>query len=309
MGGMAEPAGCGSAIRAARRARGLTLRELAQRLGVSAATVSAVENGKTGISVARLQECARALGLTPAQILEGAVAAPAPRPDQTASVQQPGSGAGDWRTFPPLALDGVLSAAIDAFVDTGYHGSTMRDLAARAGMSVPGIYHHYPDKQTLLVAILDLTMTELHWRVEAARAGAPTGIAEVRRIVEALALFHTHRQKLAFIGASEMRSLTPANRQRIAESRNRVQHILDDAIDRAAAEGGGGPVTVLGDVGDRRIAGRAIATMCTSLPQWFNAAGPATPEETARAYAEFAVALLGRPGPVSAPWSDGGWAQ
>lgn len=306
---MAEPLGCGSAIRAARRARGLTLRELAQRLGVSAATVSAVENGKTGISVTRLQDCARALGLTPTQILEGVVAAPAPRPDHAASAHT-GSGDGDWRTFPPLALDSVLSAAIDAFVDTGYHGSTMRDLAARAGMSVPGIYHHYPDKQTLLVAILDLTMTELHWRVEAARTGAPTGIAEVRRIVEALALFHTHRQKLAFIGASEMRSLTPANRQRIAESRNRVQHILDDAIDRAAEVGdGSGPVTVLGDVDDRRIAGRAIATMCTSLPQWFNAAGPATPEETARAYAEFAVALLGRPGSVRAPRTDGGWAQ
>jgi AcrR family transcriptional regulator len=187
-----------------------------------------------------------------------------------------------------LVLDSVLSAAIDAFVDTGYHGSTMRDVASRAGMSVPGIYHHYPDKQTLLVAILDATMTELHWRVDAARAGASTGIDEVRRIVEALALFHTHRQKLAFIGASEMRSLTPVNRQRVAESRNRVQHILDAAIDRVADDGD----PVLGDAADRRIAGRAIATMCTSLPQWFNAAGPATPEETAHAYAEFAVSLL-----------------
>ena len=94
-------------------------------------------------------------------------------------------------------------------------------------------------------------------------------------------------QKLAFIGASEMRSLTAANRQRIADSRNQLQHILDAAITRASRQG-----DVRGVPGDRRIAGRAIATMCTSLPQWFNSAGPSTPEETAHAYADFAVSLL-----------------
>ncbi|MEO6794759.1 MAG: TetR family transcriptional regulator [Mycobacterium sp.] len=278
----------GSAIRAARRARGLTVRALAQCLRVSPATVSAIENGKTGISVTRLHECARALGVTPAQILAGTLPVPATDPAY-ARVQTWGSPHGHWRTFPPLALDNVLSAAIDSFVETGYHGSTMRDLAARAGMSVPGMYHHYPDKQTLLVAILDLTMTELHWRVNAARNGAATGLQEVRLVVEALALFHTHRQKLAFIGASEMRSLTAPNRQRIADSRNQLQHILDAAIARASREG---DIDGVGDIRERRIAGRAITTMCTSLPQWFNAAGPATPEETAHTYADFAVSLL-----------------
>lgn len=307
-------ASCGGAIRAARRAKGMTVRELAQRLQLSAATVSAVENGKTGISVARLQQYAQALGVTAPQLLSGGAGIAAPGSDRAAA--QPGSPQRDWRTFPPLVLDTVLRAAVDAFVDTGYHGSTMRDVAARAAMSVPGIYHHYPDKQALLVAILDATMAELHWRVAAACTGASTGIEQVRRIVEALALFHTHRQKLAFIGASEMRSLNPANRRRITESRNKVQHMLDAAIDRAAAEAGvsaaAGVATVLGDAADRRIAARAIATMCTSLPQWFNAAGPATPEQTARAYGEFAVSLLTNPrpsDPASTPGPTGGWAQ
>lgn len=285
---MPRSPGCGTAIRAARRARGLTVRDLAQCLGVSPATVSAIENGKTGISVTRLQECARALGVTPAQIMATPLPGPATSPEP-AGVEIWGSPNGSWRTFPPLALNSVLRAAIDSFVETGYHGSTMRDLAARAGMSVPGIYHHYPDKQTLLVAILDLTMNELHWRVNAARSDAATGLQEVRLVVEALALFHTHRNKLAFIGASEMRSLTAPNRQRIADSRNQLQHILDAAISRAAREG---DVDGPGDIQHRRIAGRAITTMCTSLPQWFNAAGPATPEETAHTYADFAVSLL-----------------
>lgn len=287
---MAGASECGTAIRAARQARGLTVRDLAQSLRLSPATVSAIENGKTGISVSRLQECAEALGVTPAQILAGTIPTRARRPTQ-ARADGADSEQRDWRRFPPLALASVLAAAIDAFVETGYHGSSMRDISARAGMSVPGIYHHYPDKQTLLVAILDLTMTELHWRVAAARHDAATGLQEVRLVVEALALFHTHRQKLAFIGASEMRSLTATNRQRIAHSRNQLQHTLDAAIDRAAGESD----VDVADALDRRIAGRAITTMCTSLPQWFNADGPATPEETARSYADFAVALLTKP--------------
>lgn len=276
---------CGMAIRAARRRRGLTLREFAHRLEVSPATVSAIENGKTGISVARLHQCAAALGLTPAQILSGTdIAAPAAA-NCAAGEVTPAQQHRHWRSFPALTLDSVLAAAIDAFVETGYYGSTIRDIAARAGMSVPGIYHHYPDKQALLVAILDLTMTELHWRVDAARADADSGLQQVRLVVEALALFHTHRQKLAFIGASEMRSLTTTNRQRIADSRSRLQHTLDAAIDHAVAEGSV-------DVEDPRMAGRAVATMCTALSQWFNAQGPTTPEEIARTYADFATSLL-----------------
>ena len=152
---MAGSPECGMAIRAARQARGLTVRDLAQCLQVSPATISAIENGKTGISVSRLQACAGALGVTPAEILAGTVSAASThlvhaRADAADSQQR------DWRRFPPLALDGVLAAAIDAFVETGYHGSTMRDVSARAGMSVPGIYHHYPDKQALLVAMATL---------------------------------------------------------------------------------------------------------------------------------------------------------
>ncbi|MFD4183721.1 TetR/AcrR family transcriptional regulator, partial [Rhodococcus sp. NPDC058514] len=140
----------------------------------------------------------------------------------------PGAGGarGEWRAFPALRIDPVLAAAIDSFVETGYHGATMRSLAGRAGMSVPGVYHHYRDKQELLVRALDLTMDELHWRVRAARDEGATAIARVALIVEALALFHTHRRELAFIGASEMRSLEPANRARISASRNQVQYLL-----------------------------------------------------------------------------------
>lgn len=292
-------------MRQARTAAGLSLRAAAQRLDISPATLSAVENGKTGIAVPRLRALATVLGTTVSWLVGEQESPLTDRPHpgvRRATTAEPDTGSPDaWRKFPALDIDPVLAAAIASFVETGYHGATMRSIAQRAGMSVPGVYHHYHDKQQLLVRALDLTMDELHWRVRAARRAAGTGRARVSHIVEALALFHTHRRELAFIGASEMRSLTPDNRLRITGSRNELQYILDEDIDAALDEANLAT--------DRaRVAGRAITTMCTSLPQWFRLDGPATPEQIAVEYAGFALGLLGLrearpagPGPAGPP--------
>ena len=267
-------------VRATRIEAGLSVREVARRIGVSAATISAIENGRTGISVDRLRALAEALGTDVNQLLDPRTTPPQrPTPDRT------GSAAGDWRVFPELNIDTVLAAAVACFVETGYHGATMRGLAERAGISVPGVYHHYRDKQDLLVRLFDITMDELHWRVAAARDEGETSVARIALIVEALALYHTHRRDLAFIGASEMRSLVGANRTRITESRNAIQYLLDEQIDTAVAEG---------QLQTRHAhnAGRAIATMCTSLCQWFRMDGPSSPEDIAAEYANFALDLL-----------------
>jgi AcrR family transcriptional regulator/transcriptional regulator with XRE-family HTH domain len=280
----------GARVRRARGAAGLSLRAAAQRIGVSPATLSAVENGKTGVSIPRLRVVAAELGTTvPWLIGEQQPMATGTSRQRRApgiSVDPDGAASRAWREFPPLEIDPVLAAAIGSFVETGYYGATMRSIADRAGMSVPGVYHHYRDKQELLVKALDLTMDELHWRVRAARGEAATGCTRVRHVVEALALFHTHRRELAFLGASEMRSLTAANRSRITASRNEIQYLLDEDIDAALAEEG-----LVAD--HARVAGRAIATMCTALPQWFRLDGPVTPEQIATEYAHFALRLLG----------------
>ncbi|WP_245545818.1 TetR family transcriptional regulator [Nocardia higoensis] len=274
------------AIRAARVAAGLSLRELARRIAVSPATLSAIENGRTGLSVERLNDVAAALGLTAPQLLGGgSPAAPGGGSTETAAAGRNHGAHPDWRVFGPLDADPVLTAAIASFVDIGYHGTTVRALADRAGTSVPGLYHRYRDKQDLLVRILDLTMDELHWRVPAACADGEDAVTRVRLIVEALALFHTHRRELGFIGASEMRSLLPADRTRIARSRREIQRILDEEIESGRAAGDF-------DIEDPQAAGRAISTMCTGIAQWFSDRGPYTPEQIAAQYADFAIGLL-----------------
>jgi AcrR family transcriptional regulator len=51
--------------------------------------------------------------------------------------------------------DEILDAAVEAFTEKGFNGSSLRDIAARAGMSHNGVLHHFPDKAGILEAILD----------------------------------------------------------------------------------------------------------------------------------------------------------
>ena len=273
----------GQAVRRLRVERSVSIRGLAERVRVSPATISAIENGKTGISVQRLHQIASALGVPAASLVEDSLTTTQQRKAPSSTVELP---TGNWREFSPLPIDAVLAGAIQAFVATGYHGASMRSIARFANISVPGVYHHYPSKQDLLVKILDITMTDLTWRAENAREEGKNSIERVGFIVEALALFHTRRNDLALIGASEMRSLEPHHHRRIAKLRDDVQHLLDNEITAAITAGGLA-------VNHPRDAGKAIATMCTSLAQWFQPEGRTTPEQIAKEYAQFALRLLG----------------
>jgi AcrR family transcriptional regulator/DNA-binding XRE family transcriptional regulator len=260
-----------ASIRAAREARGISLRAFAAELGVSPATMSAVETGRTPLTVLRLQRIAELLDVSTARLLRGDVAPTAA--DAPAAL-------GAWRLYDDLALGPILDAATQLFVRHGFHATSMREVAAEARVSVAGIYHHHPSKQHLLVALMDITMTEIRWRLLAARDEGATPAEGFALMVESLALFHAVRGDLAFLGASEMRSITEPDLSRVTALRDEVQHLLDE---QAALTFPGVEV---------RTACRAIATMCTSLPSWFRADGSLSPHQIAKRYADLAVRML-----------------
>lgn len=281
MFGVAEQTEVGAAVRAARRAQGTSLRVLAARLGVSPATLSAVENGRTPLTVARLSSIADLVGVSVEDLVRGADHPE--RPGRSGEAPGPGG----WRDFSSISMDVVLEGAAASFVRRGFHATTMREIAAEADLSVAGVYHHYATKESILVALLDLTMAEIAWRVEDARGeGEQDGPwRSFGLMVESLALFHAARADLAFIGASEMRALGRGQRERITSLRDDVQHALDRQARLCATPAPGA-------VDDVRTLTRAVATMCTALPSWFRPDGPLDASTVARRYATYAVTLL-----------------
>ena len=276
-----DPRGAiGGHIRAARTARVVSLRRLAAQLEVSPATLSAVETGRTGLSAVRLVRIAKLLGVPVQQLLVG----PPRAPSDGTPPRLPAAPTG-WREFPPLMLEAPLAGALAAFLELGYAGATMRDVGQRAGLSVPGLYHHHASKQQLLVALLDLTMNDLLTRSTAARSEGRSPVERFTLLVECLALFHTHRCQLGFIGASEMRSLEPAACTRVTAARTKQQRMVDEEVVQGCRDG------VFRTPRPREVA-RAVVTMCTALPQWYSPDGPVRPEQVAAQYVEFALDMV-----------------
>ncbi|MFW0791887.1 helix-turn-helix domain-containing protein [Gordonia sp. CPCC 205333] len=271
----------GTRVREARLVQGYSLRAFAAMIGVSPATLSQIENGYTKLSVPRLQIIASQLGMTAGEVIDGRGGN-----EVRAQLGSNNGPATDWRVYDPLEFDPILLGALDEFLDVGYHGTSMRRISARCGISVPGIYGHYASKQDILMTILSETMSELEWRAVAAVANEVDARGKFCRIVENLTLFHTHRRQLGFIGTSEVRSLEPNNRDSIAARRNQQQLALDAVVLDAVRAG----VFHVDNPGD---AARVVVTMCTSLPSWWLPGGRLNPEDVATEYVGFALRLMG----------------
>ena len=56
---------------------------------------------------------------------------------------------------------GIREAAIDAFLASGYEGTTMEEIAGRAGVSKQTVYKHFTDKQHLFADIVLSTTDDM----------------------------------------------------------------------------------------------------------------------------------------------------
>ena len=62
----------------------------------------------------------------------------------------------------------ILEAAIDAFADSGYHQTSLEEVARRAGVSKALIYEHFASKEELYRELLETYVRELLERVGSA---------------------------------------------------------------------------------------------------------------------------------------------
>lgn len=49
----------------------------------------------------------------------------------------------------------ILAAATEAIASKGFRGTSLADIALVVGVSQPGLLHHFPSKEQLLLAVLE----------------------------------------------------------------------------------------------------------------------------------------------------------
>ncbi|MEU8504819.1 TetR/AcrR family transcriptional regulator [Streptomyces brevispora] len=79
----------------------------------------------------------------------------------------------------------ILDQAMAMFGEVGYRGASLRVIATRCGISHPGLLHHFPTKQSLLLAVLEhRDEVDGEWLA----LGGPKGVDGLRRLVDLAAL-------------------------------------------------------------------------------------------------------------------------
>lgn len=193
----------------------------------------------------------------------------------------------EWRGLGPDPLTAPLRAALEVFARHGYHGSSIRSIAEASGLSVPGLYHHYPSKQALLRAIVDTTMAEMLEHTRAAEAdsdGTPTG--RLSNLVESLVRFHIARRDHSFVASTEMRSMEPDVRAHHIVQRDEQQTMIAGAVSDGV-EAGEFTCDYPAD------AARAISSLCVSIASWYRPDGPLTPDQIVDRHLAFALGMVG----------------
>ena len=73
----------------------------------------------------------------------------------------------------------ILEVALTAFSTSGYHNTSMNDIAEAAGVTKPVVYQHYESKRALFLAIIDHVGDRMIEVLTAATSGLTDGQAQV----------------------------------------------------------------------------------------------------------------------------------
>jgi len=208
----------------------------------------------------------------------------------------------DWRRCQPLELSPILTAALDAFDEKGFHGATVRDIAKRVGQTVPALYYHHENKEAMFVALQDLGTNELTWRVRTAvKAGGDRPDRQFVNFIEAIVLQFAYRNRISALD-TEIRHLSPPSYRRHTARRKKIEAQLEGIVEAGTRDGSFRPT-------DPHETARALLGMCIAIPRWYHPGGPLTPQRLADRYVDIALMTVGANASKSAsasPRPDGG---
>jgi AcrR family transcriptional regulator len=85
----------------------------------------------------------------------------------------------------------LIEAALDSFGEHGWHGVTVAVIAERAGVSRGAAQHHFPTRETLVAAAVDLLGEAQIDELRAQAADLPSGSSRIERVVEMVLNLYT----------------------------------------------------------------------------------------------------------------------
>ncbi|WGX95452.1 TetR/AcrR family transcriptional regulator [Nocardioides sp. L-11A] len=183
----------------------------------------------------------------------------------------------------------LLEAAVTAFAEKGFHGTTTRDIAGAAGMSPAAVYVHHRSKEELLFLISREGHQQALDVVRAARASSTDPVEQAAAAGRAFAEFHAHHHTVARILNYELAALSEEHRAEIDELRTGIDRELRALVRDGVAAG-------VFDTPDPALAATALASMGVDIARWYREDGEWSPTQIGDYYADLALRTVGAAG-------------
>ncbi|WP_031526068.1 TetR/AcrR family transcriptional regulator [Streptomyces sp. NRRL F-5123] len=194
-----------------------------------------------------------------------------------------------WEDVTPDAARRLVIAAVEAFAERGYHATTTRDIAGRAGMSPAALYIHYKTKEELLYQISKVGHLRSLAMLGEARDSGGSAADRLGAAVSAFVRWHAEHHTTGRVVQYELGALAEDHYAEIVVLRRQSE----DAIRTIIADG-----VAAGEFDVPEVPGTTLAvlSLCIDVARWFNPAGRRTPDEVGALYADLVLRMVGADG-------------
>jgi len=196
-------------------------------------------------------------------------------------------------TLPPRpAAEGtrgrILLAGLRLFAEHGYHGTSIRDIAAEAAVQSASLYAHFPSKEAILTELVLAGHEEHHARLVTALLHSGTDPRDrLAALVRAHVRAHTDYPMLAVVASNEMHALSPAAAAPAVAVRSRSEALLAEVLAIGQQQG-------VFDLVHPEATAAAIGSMGLRVANWYPAPQVGlSPSQLADAYAALALRMTG----------------
>ncbi|MEV4239125.1 MULTISPECIES: TetR/AcrR family transcriptional regulator [unclassified Nocardia] len=180
----------------------------------------------------------------------------------------------------------LLDAAVVAFAERGFHGSTTRDITSIAGVSTGAIYVYHRSKEELLYQISRTGHLDTLERIRAAIASAQDPADQLIALMREFTIHHARAHTVARIINYELAALSAEHQQEIKEIRRSIEGEVRSLIQRGVATG-------VFENSNSHMAATALLSLGIDIARWYHEGGSWSPEDIGDYYAELALRIVG----------------
>ncbi len=131
----------------------------------------------------------------------------------------------------------ILETATTLFVQRGYHGVGMREIAADSSVSKALLYYHFQNKADLFLAILMDSLEKIGTLVQTAHQSGSTTRQQIEIVFMGMAAWEPNQRVMIYVAKQEAKHLSESERLEFMKTFHnnfigQVQTILQEGIKR-----------------------------------------------------------------------------